>query len=179
MNLWPNIVSSSCLSCYWLKICSRLCCSNPLGHLESCEFAFSFSLFCRLRVQDPRSLLHKSLCRNPSSLQLVTLHAKLYCFLLQLLLWRCPFQSFLTPWVWNCFLLASSAAHLLWVICLFSISLAFPMMIDFLLSFILASSASVDIVMIDLSLFLWHFSSICLLWLVFFPSYWLLQLRLI
>ena len=52
-------------------------------------------------------------------------------------------------------------------------------MIDFLFSFILASSASVDIVMIDLSLFLWHFSSICLLWLVFFPSYWLLQLWLI
>ena len=50
----------------------------------------------------------------------------------------------------------------------------------FLLSFILASSASVDIVIIDLSLFLWHFSSICLLWLVFFfPSYWLLQLQLI
>ena len=155
MNLWPNIISSSCLSCYWLKICSRLCCSNALGHQESCEFAFSFSLFCRLRVQnprsllhcadiprccnwwlfmqnfivscciyrfedvlsnlfwrmgvklssvpyffvrlrvqDPRSLLHKSLCRYPSSLQLVTLHAKLYCFLLQLLLWRCPSNLF-------------------------------------------------------------------------------------
>ena len=53
------------------------------------------------------------------------------------------------------------------------------MMIDFLLSFILASLASVDIVIIDLSLFLWHFSSICLSWLVFFPSYWLLQLQLI
>ena len=97
MNLLPNVVLSSCFSGFWLKICSRLSYFNALGHHESCEIAFSFLLFCRLR-----SLLHKSLCRYPLSLQLVTLHAKLHCVLLQLLLWRCPFQSILTPWVWNC-----------------------------------------------------------------------------
>ena len=58
MNLLPNIVLSSCFSGFWLKICSRLSYSNALGHHESCEIAFSFLLFCRLRVQDPRSLLH-------------------------------------------------------------------------------------------------------------------------
>ena len=72
------------------------------------------------------------------------------------------------------------SAHLLWLICLFSISLAFPMLWLIFFSFILASSASVDIVMIDLSLFLWRFSSIWLLgFIFFFPSYWLFQLQLI